>query len=318
MKAKIRGIYTTALTKLLLDHDFKIVQPSEEILERFGLEDLGDDPDLSIRDRLDMSGVESIGTKEAVEALSSILREELLDVVVRRKVEGRCLDFYFPWESKIKLDDHRKKVLPTVQKHHYLKASGGYISSAVDMAERLLLKGCELEEVEELLSQTIRFHLPYEGSEVDIEHMKLSGIIFDLGKAMIHSYDESNRLKFVREIRSDGVYDGLEVKKDSGDRAVTRTRLGEYYTETRYYSRQGRFKGAYINLNTPVEPYPSKIRYIDLEVDLCVLPGGEMKLVDMELLERAAEECVITGNLLESIKKKVSELQTSYEIDKIP
>lgn len=309
MKAKIRGIYATALTKLLLSHDFDIVQPSEEIADRFGLEASEDEPGLSIHDRLDSQGVEATGSTEAIEALRTILRKELFDVVIRRKVEGGRLDIEFPWDSKKRLDEHRGTLFPTVQNHHYYKVCGGEISSAVDMAERLLQEGGAPDDVEELLRQTVEPRLPHEGSEIAIEHVKLSGQTYDLGEAFIESYEEDSRIKYVREMRSNGTYDGLGVGKKAGDRAVTEVRPGEYYTKTDYYSQGGRFKGAYINLNTPVELYPSEIRYIDLEVDICVFPGGEVKVVDMDLLERAAGELIITGKLLETVREVVSGLR---------
>jgi hypothetical protein len=189
MKAKIRGIYTTALTKLLLCHDFDIVQPSEEIVERIGLEVSEDEPDLSIQNRLDLQGVEVIGNTEALESLRTILVRELFDVVLRRKVEGSCLDIEFPWDSKKKLDDYRRTVFPTVQKHHYYKASGEKVSSALDMAEKLLLQDSPQEKVEELFRKTIETHLPYEGSEIFVEHVKLSGLTLNLGKAVIESHE---------------------------------------------------------------------------------------------------------------------------------
>lgn len=315
MKVKVRGIYTTALTKLLLDHDFDIVQPSEEIAERLGLEASEDEPDLRIQNRPDLQGVEARGSTEATEAFLAILKEELFDVVLRRKVEGGCLDIEFPWDSKKRLDEYRRTLFPTVQKHHYYKACGGDISSAVDMAERLLLKGSTPDKVEELLRQTIEPHLPHEGSEIVIEHVKLSGQTYNLGKAVIESYEEESCIRYVREMRSNGIYDGLGVEKKAGDRAVTEVRLGEYYTETGYYTQGGRFKGAYINLNTPVEFYPSKIRYIDLEVDVCVFPGEEVKVVDMDLLERAAGELIITEKLLETVRVVVSGLQDKIRTD---
>jgi hypothetical protein len=317
MKAKIRGIYSTALTKLLLSHSFDIVQSSEEIVKRFGLEDSGDEPDLSIHNRYDLQGVEAIGSAETIQTLSTILGKELFDVIIRRKVERNCLDIEFPYDCKKKLDEYRRNVSPTIQKHHYYKACGGEVSSAVDMAEKLLLQGSPQEKVEMLLRQTIKPHLPYEGSEIFVEHVKLSGLPLNLGNAVIKSYKDGSCIKYVREVRSNGVYNGLGVKKETGDRAVTQVRLGEYYTKTGYYSKVGRFKGAYINLNTPVEFYPSKVRYVDLEVDICVGPEGYVKVIDMDLLERAAGDLIITGKFLEIVKKKVSELQVTIK-DRFP
>jgi protein associated with RNAse G/E len=306
LRVKVRGIYTTALTKLLLDHNYEIVQPSEEIVERFGLEAVERESDLIIRDRYDRQGVEAFGGVEAIDAFRSILREELVDVILRRRVDS-CLDVEFPWASKMKLDEHRRAVAPTVQMHHFYKACGGEVSSAADMAERLLLGGRPAEEVEELLRRTLVPYFPFEGSEIGIEHVKLSGEILSLGKAVIETFNES-LVRYTREMRSEGVYDGLGVEKESGDCAVTEAKLGEYYTVTKYFSKGGRFKGAYINLNTPVELYSSKTRYIDLEVDICLWPGGDVRVIDEELFERAVKELIITEKLLKLVKTKVNEL----------
>jgi len=73
-------------------------------------------------------------------------------------------------------------------------------------------------------------------------------------------------------------------------------------------SKGGKFKGAYINLNTPVELYPSKIRYVDLEVDICIWPRGGVTAIDEEMLERAAKELIITEKFLEIVKVKTNEL----------
>lgn len=299
--SKVRGIYSTALTKLLLDHGFEIVQPSIEIIERFRLEASDGEPDLNIRDRYDRQGVEAEGNAEAIEALATILREEFFDVVSRKRVEGGCLDFEFPRNAKMKLDEHRRSVTPTINMHHLYKACGGGISIAVDMAENLMQKGRSPDETEELFKQTIMPYLPFEGSEAEVKHVKLSGSPFNLGKAIIESYEETSHIRYSREMRSNGIYDGLEVTKEAGDRAVTEAKIDEYYSETTYYSKEGRFKGAYININTPMELYPSKIRYVDLEIDLCLWPGSPIKVIDQELMERAAHEGVITEKLQELI-----------------
>ncbi|MEM0010684.1 MAG: RNA-binding protein, partial [Candidatus Bathyarchaeia archaeon] len=75
-KAKVRGIYTTALTKILLDNGFKIVQPSKTIKERFNLpETIGEEqqPDAEIFDRLDKQGVNIVGKAAAANRIASIL-----------------------------------------------------------------------------------------------------------------------------------------------------------------------------------------------------------------------------------------------------
>ncbi|MEM2936600.1 MAG: ribonuclease E/G, partial [Candidatus Bathyarchaeia archaeon] len=80
----IRGIYSTALTKLLLDQGFDIVQPSVAIKERFGLKERDEPPDLDVYDRPDRQGVHALGREEALNAFISTLKSLLLDVIVRR------------------------------------------------------------------------------------------------------------------------------------------------------------------------------------------------------------------------------------------
>jgi hypothetical protein len=163
-KVKIRGIYATALTNLLLDYrsflgnqtsssllfdnDFTVVQPSATARERFEREENDESPDLEVYDRQDKQGVQASGTAEAVKAFTSILQSCLDDLVVRQGeapvtiLEGsRYVDVEFPALSKKKLDEIRGFVTPTINGHHYYKACGVKISSALDMAEKLLEKG---------------------------------------------------------------------------------------------------------------------------------------------------------------------------------
>lgn len=311
-RARVRGIYATALTRLLIDHGFDIVQPSEEIVERFGTMFSEDEPDLVIGDSRDLQGVEASGSLEAIKALGSALGEELMDAIFRNIAGGLSLDVEFPWASKLTLDEYRRRVAPTVNRHHFYKACGGEVSSVAGMAEGLLLRGRPAEEVEGILRRVVEPHLPFEGSEICIEHVKLGGYVLNLGRAVIEAYDEGSLMRYSRELRGGGVYDGLGVAKEAGALAVTEAVPGEYHTVTRYFSGGGRFKGAYINLNTPLELYPSKARYVDLETDICIWPGGDVRVMDEELLERAAAEGVITCKLLEVVREKTEELLAHY------
>jgi len=315
-KAKIRGIYSTSLTKLLLDKGFAIIQPSVTVRERFGLTENDDFPDLEIWDRQDRQGVQVSGTAEAVNAFTSILQSCFDDVIIRKGeapttlLEGsRYMDVEFPALSKKKLDEIRGAVAPTLDGHHYYKACGVNISSALDMAEKLLEKGGPREEVEILLEQTIGPRYPTVDSLIEIEHVKLHGEIFNLGEAVIEAFDYPECLiQFRRVFKTKGIYDGLKVEKDPGDYAVTEAKIGEWYFKTQYFSKDGRYKGMYVNLNTPIELYPHGIRYVDLEVDVCVWPNGRVKKLDEEKLREAATEGVITPKLIKIVKEKLQEI----------
>jgi hypothetical protein len=331
-KVKIRGIYATALTKLLLDYrnflgnrtssnllfdnGFTVVQPSATARERFELEENDKSPDLEVYDRQDKQGVQASGTAEVAKAFISILQSCLDDVVIRQGeapatiLKGsRYVDVEFPALSKKKLDEIRGSVTPTINGHHYYKACGVNISSALNMAEKLLEKGGPREEVEKLLKQTIRANYPIVGSLIEIQHVKLRGKVINLGKAVIEAFDHLGSLiQFRRVFKKKGIYDGLKTEKAPGDYAVTEAKIGEWHFKTRYFAKDGRYKGTYINLNTPIELYPQGIRYVDLEVDVCVWPNGKVKKLDEKKLKEATAEDIIAPRLARIVKEKVQRI----------
>jgi len=341
-KVKVRGIYSTALTRLLLDNGFKIVQPSAPIKERFKIvESPGEDsqPDIEITDRPDKQGVIAVGDAAYVERFISILFETLDDVIVRRcpsihapiqttqsildqtsaieivsevlretdvSLQQRKIraDIEFSGFSKKKLDEIRSTVVPTLSGHHYYKACGGKIAYMLEMAEKLLEKGCPMKEVEDLFRETIWSEYPQNGAKIGIEHVKIDGRVFNLGEARIVELNEyGTQIKLLRVFSTPGVYDGLGVRKEPGDYAVTSMRIGEWSFKTSYFSRDGEYKGTYVNINTPIEMYPSKIRYVDLEVDICMWPDGRIQKIDFEKID----EMVIVGYVPERLKKIISE-----------
>ncbi|MGQ9624059.1 MAG: DUF402 domain-containing protein [Candidatus Bathycorpusculaceae bacterium] len=462
LKAKVRGIYSTALTKLLLDNGFEIIQPSAAIRKRFNLEENQLPPDLKIRDRYDLQGVRVLGSPEAATAFQSVLHFALADVLTRKwlvsvdgiykgnvvnssgetfyvelcdgvvgelhkcdvsadakqvvvqverkrmgtkhpvlttnlkiigkyailtqnckvgvsfkirdlnkraelyalgkrlvsddwgiiwrepsahqpaevlekeietlkakaktlnenaqktdapslLVEGLCfMDVEFPAISKNQLDKLRAPFAPTLNGHHFYNSCSGKVSTALEMAEKLLEKGQGLSEVEELFRKQVAAEFPEVGSVVDVIHVKPSGKVLHLGQATIENLGDG-QIKYSRTIRVGGFYDGLGVAKEAGDIAVSETKIGEWWVNTRYFSKNGELKGTYINLNTPVEVYPKAIRYVDLEVDVCIHPDGTVKVLDMDKLEKALEKGIISQPFFETIEDAVEEIVARAE-----
>jgi len=460
-RVRVRGVYSTAITKLLLDQNFDIVQPSVTIRERFGLEESDESPDLDVFDRRDHQGVEALGMAEPIDAFASVLKSCLDDVIVRKwavtadgiykgivkgtdpvtgsvlvdigpttgriderellkpdleqvvvqvdrrrmgakeplltaeiKIPGKYailmpgrvvrvsrkirdmqsrsrlyqlgeelappnwgilwrtasadqspetlkneitqlsksgeavmrkaeevdapatlwegnhfMDAEFPALSKRKLDEVRGSIVPTLEEHHYYKACGEKVSLALDMAEKLLKKGYPNEEVQRLFKQTVEAEYPTVGSFIAMEHVKLDGKVFHLGKALVEAFDQDESLiQFTRVFEREGTYDGLKTSKEPGDRAVTEAKLGEWHLKTQYFSRDGRYKGMYINFNTPIELYPYWIRYVDLEIDVVVWPDGKTEVLDEDKLKKAAQEGLVTEKLAKTVENKLQEL----------
>ena len=84
MIARVRGVYTTGITKLLLDAGFSINRPTGAIRERFRIEEVSREEDVSIYDRKDKQGVLVVGKKDAVNSVLKVFRDELKNAIICR------------------------------------------------------------------------------------------------------------------------------------------------------------------------------------------------------------------------------------------
>jgi len=81
---KIRGIYSTALTKLMLDNDFKVVQATDIIRKRFNLKLINEVPDVEIFDNIkERQGVVVIGDERGIKLIKDIFKNRFKDIIIR-------------------------------------------------------------------------------------------------------------------------------------------------------------------------------------------------------------------------------------------
>lgn len=310
MRVAVRGIYSTALVRLLLDEGFEVVRPTRSQRERFGIpgEAVGE-PDAMLSDARNRHYLEVQGVSDAVEAVVEVLRSKVGDVVVLwagRGEEARAR-VGFPSEAKQALDELRSRVAYTVPWHHYCRAGGDALSTMVSFAEDLVEAGlADGEEVAKLFDETVRRAIPRRGVIAKIIHEKLDGKTLKLRPGRVIWRGEGE-VKLQRRILGTGVYDGLGIPKSPGDYAITEAKLMEWYTKTRYYDVSGRLKGTYYNICTPVALYPDHIHYFDLEVDV-VVRGEVVEVIDDERLELVAEEGRIPEELKRVALRKAEEL----------
>ncbi len=85
---RIRGIYSTSLTRLLLENGFKPTQCSKTLLSRFKLEELFTPPDVDIYDTKQKDGVVIEGKREAVERVLDVIEKRLEDAMIREVKPG--------------------------------------------------------------------------------------------------------------------------------------------------------------------------------------------------------------------------------------
>lgn len=224
-------------------------------------------------------------------------------------------DIEFSSEVKEALDKTRAKIKPTVTRHHFYKSAG--YAPLVDLSELIIEERPEERKyITAKLEQVISSNAPKENDPINIEHVKLDGrnIILSRGRVIeVNPKGLVLRRQFrhtTRKLKMSRDHpDGAKVPRDEGDYAITYVVLGSRLLVTKYYSRKGDLKGTYVNINTGVELYPanngpSRVRYIDLEVDVIQQTNGDVRIVDQHLLKRALHRGFLTKDIAERTLKK--------------
>ncbi len=299
---RIRGIYTTALTRLLLDGGYRIADPSDAARERFSLDaDSGQPHDLEIRDRPDRQGVTLTGQWELTREVVVFLLLKLPDMIVSSFEtpvnfgEEAKASVEFPGASKAFLDTVRSGVLPTVRGHHRLRLINARRLERRE--ENLSQRPVDCDRVGEELYRELVFEPLVREGLARIEHVRADGRVIRLGEGTLAAADIAGRRVVVRRFFRAGRYDGLDLPIEESDYALTECREGEMFVRHTYYSRKGVPKGVYVNINTPVELYPWGVRYVDLEIDVVRRGNEDPFVIDREKLERMTVQGVISPAL---------------------
>ena len=320
MNAKIRGIYATALTRFLLSADIRVVQPSESVLKRFNEERLFPDKpeEVSIEDLENKQGVKVRGPNEHLGRLRDIFTRVFWDAVYRgENREAPGLEVEFPAVSKGILDDLRREVKPTLTGHHFFRCIN---SRMVDFVEsvNLELNPERLEDISLEVEERLVWSGYSPGRNITIEHVKAEGKVLNLSEGRIVRILPGNSGLILerRGFKTGGTYDGLNIAQKSDDFAITTIRKGFWNLSHDYYRSGRKFLGRYININTPVEFYPDRIRYVDLELDVIKMPDEEARLVDKAELNRLPDTGLITQKLRKKGLKEAEKAQADPENQK--
>jgi Protein of unknown function (DUF402) len=84
-------------------------------------------------------------------------------------------------------------------------------------------------------------------------------------------------------------YDGLHARKHLGDHGTLEVRRAGWVSRRRYVRHDGTLVGESFNIQTPAELLPAAVRYVDLEVDVVLVPHRPVRVEvqDEEDLARA-------------------------------
>ncbi|MEW6163016.1 MAG: DUF402 domain-containing protein [Nitrospirota bacterium] len=312
---KIRGIYATALTKFFTGHNLAIVLPSKQIRERFRDYKKIDSPEpieVEIIDLEDLQGILLRGKPGKLNFVVGLIREKFFDAITRERKYGGFdfVEIEFPFLAKSALDELRNMVTPTVLNHHRLKIIA---SEYVDLMEEMHLSGHpeKRETVGMDLEKRFIWGRFEERKEIAIEHVKLDGKVISLSEGEIIEFNPEERSLLLQraKFRGKDKYDGLVLPKESGDYAITEVREGDWFYKHTYYRQDGQLVGEYYNINTPIEFYPDKIRYIDLEMDVIRWPDGRVEIMEEKLLDQQQKSGYLREELVEKAKSIAKELK---------
>ncbi len=210
-----------------------------------------------------------------------------------------------PYNSKLRLDEIRGKVVPTINGHHWGKSINREVSAIVDFSELAISAGAS----KSILSNTLKTYaiqLLEENNLIIFKHQKLNGYVTKLGPAKILKVN-GNTILTERRMKRAGYYDGLNVKKEPGDMAISKAELFSNFIVHKYFSRNGTLKGVYVNINSPIEPFTEGLKYVDYLVDVVVVPNSEPKVIDMNELEEARKSEIITDVFYDYVIRLIEE-----------
>ncbi len=284
---EVRGVYTTALTALLLGAVFAIARPSPTIRARFGLPDHPGPGQARVDDLPDHEGVIIQGREETVRRVVQVLRRKLPFAVFWRGDSGYVA--FFPLPVKQYFDGLRSRYAPTIPGYYRLRTLGVQPPEVADLAEGArLFRKLEGELVWSRLEP---------GREFTIFHLKGGGRVIRLRGTVDRASE--GRVVVRRRFRPGRLFDSLDEPILPGDWGLVVLPAGEWWARRLYYRQDGTFVGEVVNLNTPVEVFPDRAVYVDLELDIVQQPDGTVRIVDADDLEAAVRRGLLSLALLQ-------------------
>ena len=221
-------------------------------------------------------------------------------------------------EDMIILDAIRSSVHATSVYHHAMRAYTN-LREIIDLIDLFSEKISKKESLEKYLRFVI--DRSRENNEILILHRKLfySKPIF-IGPAKIlfseisDNLDEASaRLILYRNVRSEGVYDGIDAPKEFGDKILSFIDTAHRFIFHAYYRADNSIKGVYVNSNTrPILLYDIDYRvnrsrvylvYNDLALDAAI-KENESKLLDEEEFNTYCSNGWIRSSLCEYLLRE--------------
>ncbi len=216
--------------------------------------------------------------------------------------------------SKEYLDDVRRSIVPTTPYHHQLRTCG-VCEDAIDLLDILSSYVDDRVVINAIENQLIRSII---NRNVVLEHNKPGEKTIEIGPMTIVNSVKTELGTMIigkRKVQKNGIYNGLNIEKRSGDIIYTFIPLNDWFIIHRYTNEKGEEKGLYININTPPEICYNKgiIKYIDLFVDVIIVENN-IKVVDINELDKAYQKGLIDIDTMYMVEELTKNIVNSIEI----
>ncbi|MHC1599136.1 MAG: DUF402 domain-containing protein, partial [Candidatus Methanofastidiosia archaeon] len=97
------------------------------------------------------------------------------------------------------------------------------------------------------------------------------------------------------------------------DYALTEMEEGQWHFKHVYYDKNNNIKGEYYNICTPIEIFPTKIRYVDLEAAVIKYPDGVSKILNEDIVYKRVEEGIFSKKIAEIVMNEAVTLKNLDE-----
>ncbi|MEZ0289903.1 MAG: DUF402 domain-containing protein [Sulfolobales archaeon] len=197
-------------------------------------------------------------------------------------------------DDMLRLDEYRSKIIATTPYHHTMRSYSS-LGDLIDLLDHVTEDSYKTNMCRGLKHFLIDKML--EGYEVYLYHRRpfySKEIVIGPARALYADLYERDNSRFLRAVlsrvsKSEGLYDGLEIPREPGDKIVSLIDDKNEFILHGYYSSSLELKGVYVNINTrphviyDIDPRSFrgriKVVYNDLYIDVIVL-RGESRVVD--------------------------------------
>ncbi|MBM3222828.1 MAG: hypothetical protein FJZ47_03360 [Candidatus Tectomicrobia bacterium] len=219
-------------------------------------------------------------------------------------------------QSKAVCDTFRAEILPTLPGHHKYKAQGDVYGAIVDALEKelppevLRTRTASLNVLSSLdaMQAPIHDHLRFLVRDLD-------GRVAAAGEGQRLGYELDAGWVDVREPlpSAESYPPDLVMEKQPGDYTVTRFQEGNWSYITRFYGRNGVWKGDYASITAPIAIFSDQLHLLNLHVKGHYSPGQPPVLRGLETLQDLEQQRVVSPALVQKVQAEGAALLAQWQ-----